>query len=409
MILLSSMCLWKLSQTPIIMPPPGPEDVFGPMLIGLLLDAILLGALAVQVIQYFYRYRRDRWWFKLLVAYLFLVDIVNTACDFGTVWEPLILKFGSRQAVGQAPHRRSSSRPSDNGRLFILPMSRISGTEIHLLDADINTRPVVYGMAAQNHHQKQNHSRRHSPFLILFPREIGGGAWLSYNIFHDTIDEIRSSMTQKASSTWLISSAVTDVLITIAIVYIMVTRRKGTNADLNNHLGRVMRLTVEAGAVTTFAVISALIVFMTVHQGPYFLIWDLSISKLYSLSLITSLNARPVRQQFPKEKAALFPDQSSNTPTTKQFSGMDTPTAGSTWIHDSDDSTLTPRTNGSSRFPPRSASLFPASKSNIQSGGQHLRHNHDRGDSGSTMTIEVERGEQFEMQPTYYAPAPVKF
>ncbi|ESK90569.1 hypothetical protein Moror_4274 [Moniliophthora roreri MCA 2997] len=368
------------------MPPPGPEDVFGPMLIGLLLDAILLGALAVQVIQYFYRYRRDRWWFKLLVAYLFLVDIVNTACDFGTVWEPLILKFGSRQAVGQAPH--------------LLPADPVTTTLI--------STPVQLFMAWRL--RIITKSKIIPVVIVLFSFcSLGGGAWLSYNIFHDTIDEIRSSMTQKASSTWLISSAVTDVLITIAIVYIMVTRRKGTNADLNNHLGRVMRLTVEAGAVTTFAVISALIVFMTVHQGPYFLIWDLSISKLYSLSLITSLNARPVRQQFPKEKAALFPDQSSNTPTTKQFSGMDTPTAGSTWIHDSDDSTLTPRTNGSSRFPPRSASLFPASKSNIQSGGQHLRHNHDRGDSGSTMTIEVERGEQFEMQPTYYAPAPVKF
>ncbi|KAG7091434.1 hypothetical protein E1B28_010470 [Marasmius oreades] len=57
--------------------------------------------------------------------------------------------------------------------------------------------------------------------------------------------------------------------------------------------------------------IVALIVFLTVNKGPYFLIWDLSFSKLYTNSLIASLNARAVHNREEQARPALFIDDST--------------------------------------------------------------------------------------------------
>ncbi|KAJ8095996.1 hypothetical protein PM082_015217 [Marasmius tenuissimus] len=47
--------------------------------------------------------------------------------------------------------------------------------------------------------------------------------------------------------------------------------------------------------------------------GPedIFLIWDLSISKLYSISLVVSLNARRVKDRYEETRPALFIDDST--------------------------------------------------------------------------------------------------
>ncbi|KAK7032156.1 hypothetical protein VNI00_013330 [Paramarasmius palmivorus] len=281
---------------------------------------------------------RDRWWFKLLVAYLFIVDITNTACDFATVWEPLIQNWGKLQVLGQSPR----FLPADpvTTTLISTPVQLFMAWRVKIITKS-NILPIIIALCSL-----VSLGNAYSYTLQTYPqtRETGGGAWLSFNIFSDTFEGSHNSMTKDSSSTWLISSAVTDVLITVAIVRIMVTRRNGVDANLNNHLARIMRLTVEAGAITTLAVISTLIVFLSVRQGPYFLIWDFSISKLYSLSLIVSLNARPLRDRLPQERPALFLDTSKNTNT----SGGSIPSA----INSSNESELFPRSDVSGQLIP---------------------------------------------------------
>ncbi|EEB92069.1 hypothetical protein MPER_09475, partial [Moniliophthora perniciosa FA553] len=67
------------------------------------------------------------------------------------------------------------------------------------------------------------------------------------------------------------------------------------------------------GTITALATCADVIVFLTVtfQAGPYFFIWDFTISKLYSNSLLASLNARPTQSTQADTKAALFLDDST--------------------------------------------------------------------------------------------------
>ncbi|KAF7376927.1 hypothetical protein MSAN_00110500 [Mycena sanguinolenta] len=96
--------------------------LFGPMLIGILLNTMLYGVMAVQAFMYYSRYKTDRAWFRYLVLYLVIVETVNWVCDVGLIYEPLIIrfeKFNYRPAGGT--HSFPSSLASGYGHLTTLP------------------------------------------------------------------------------------------------------------------------------------------------------------------------------------------------------------------------------------------------------------------------------------------------
>ncbi|ESK90568.1 hypothetical protein Moror_4273 [Moniliophthora roreri MCA 2997] len=262
-----------------------PQHVFGPMLIGTLLDAILLGTLTLQVLSYFHKYPNDRWWFKCLVAYLMAADIANTVCDFTTVWEPLVQNYG--KVLDHSPR--------------LLPADAITTTLI--------STPVQLFMAWRIKIITRN---KVIPCIlaIMSAVSLGGGIWLSIGVVTETgVNFIQNSNIKHASYMWLITSTVTDVTITSIIMYVLISRRKirsSISSPMDSHISRVLRLTVEAGTITALATCADVIVFLTVTAGPYFFIWDFTISKLYSNSLLASLNARPTKSTQPDTKAALF-------------------------------------------------------------------------------------------------------
>ncbi|KAK7032155.1 hypothetical protein VNI00_013329 [Paramarasmius palmivorus] len=287
----------------------GPQDVFGPMLIGTLLDAILLGTLLLQVASYFHKYPNDRWWFKCLVAYLTVADIANTVCDFITVYDPLVLNIGT-----------ILSRPPK-----LLPADAITTTLV--------STPVQLFMAWRI---KIITGNRILPSIIsvMSLMSLGGAVWLASGVIREKgVNFIESSDIKHASYMWLITSTVTDITITGVIFSIVLRRRKTraiSSSPMDSHVSRVLRLTIEAGAVTALATCADLIVFLTVTAGPYFFIWDFTISKLYSNSLLASsvftqpaillrtydygtcrLNARPNKVTQPDTKPALFLEDST--------------------------------------------------------------------------------------------------
>ncbi|KAF7761964.1 hypothetical protein Agabi119p4_9956 [Agaricus bisporus var. burnettii] len=95
--------------------PPSISLLFGPILIGALINAILYGVLVVQSLIYFQTYKKDNGWLKCLVFYLFTVETINSGLIIALVYEPLILKYGQSEAMSYFPLRKSNTSLSRVG------------------------------------------------------------------------------------------------------------------------------------------------------------------------------------------------------------------------------------------------------------------------------------------------------
>jgi len=109
--------------------------------------------------------------------------------------------------------------------------------------------------------------------------------------------------------TWLASSALCDVIITICLVYSLYRRKAGSAAE--DHINRIIRLTMQTGTLTTVFALTDVFISVFVMSGSLNFIWDFPLSKLYTNSLISSLNARAGWQNLSGDRHppnALFQD-----------------------------------------------------------------------------------------------------
>ncbi|KAF5335632.1 hypothetical protein D9758_014796 [Tetrapyrgos nigripes] len=116
------------------------------------------------------------------------------------------------------------------------------------------------------------------------------------------------------------TSAVADIMIAACLVHGL-SKKKTHISLLNEQLDRIMRLAVQTGAITAIMALSDAIVFLIRPHNTYFFAWDLCLSKLYTNTLLSSLNARnnwrSRRDEFEKEPNPLF---NSNEVTTSHSS-----------------------------------------------------------------------------------------
>jgi len=91
---------------------------------------------------------------------------------------------------------------------------------------------------------------------------------------------------------WFGSSVLTDVLIAVAMVYLLIQRRDNKNQFSSYVLPRVVRLIVETNVLTTTVAIVTFTLFVAFPNKYYFLVPDTVIGKLYSNTLLVTLNNR---------------------------------------------------------------------------------------------------------------------
>ncbi|KAI0282974.1 hypothetical protein BC826DRAFT_1190404 [Russula brevipes] len=121
---------------------------------------------------------------------------------------------------------------------------------------------------------------------------IDGVAALTGGIYAHVLNKFAGTRALNAlAETWLIGNTVSDILITSAMLYLCL-RRRG-NGQLTDHaLSRIVRLTVETNAVTTADGITSLIMLFAFPDRNWFACPTAFIGKLYSNTLLVSLNNR---------------------------------------------------------------------------------------------------------------------
>ncbi|KAF9000863.1 hypothetical protein BDQ17DRAFT_1359106 [Cyathus striatus] len=241
--------------------------LFGPMLIGSFVNAILYGILVVQMYDYYRIYKNDSTRTRLLVLFIFIAETVNTGFVISMMFQPLILKFGLDDAAKHFPTMLTAEP------LMIVLIS----TPIQLF---ISYR--LYRISG-------------SPYVsviicLLAICSFGGGIWTSAMIVIIR-DFARKPELHTPALVWLVTAAAADILITGSISWSLYKRRTGYK-QTDAVITRIIILTVQTGLITAVAAMADVIFFLILPKITVNFICDLALTKLYANSLMSTLNAR---------------------------------------------------------------------------------------------------------------------
>ncbi|KAJ8495368.1 hypothetical protein ONZ45_g12900 [Pleurotus djamor] len=245
------------------MPPPTPPSdmtlppglnlqlLFGPMLIGVFLNTILYGVLVVQIL------------------YLFLVETLNTGFDIGIIYEPLVLRFGTINAVANIPVMLMSD-PIVMVMISV-PIQCFVGWRIYV----ISKSKLIIGIIG----------------FFAFSSLAGAysaaiGTSVTKSLTYQSLPRM-----SPAIITWLVSSATADIVITVSLVFHLYKRKTGVRST-DDIVNRIIRLTIQTGMVTALFAALDVIFFLALPSSSMNFLWDFPLSKLYTNSLLSTLNAR---------------------------------------------------------------------------------------------------------------------
>jgi len=249
-----------------------PLDVktfFGPILIGVLLGCILYGILVTQVFFYHQSFRKyDAVWIRCFIWYLFIFESIATVIQIGVIFDPLISHYGTTEAVTITPILFPSGPLLTV--LVSVPVQIFTAWRIYVLTRGKIVTALIVLLALTSFG-----SGIEASWITASNRDISKKHKLNHPIF-------------------LVAAAVTDILITVSLVYSLYKRKTGIRSSTDLTINRIIRWTLQTGTITTvFALADAIAIFVSPKTAISFA-FDFAIAKLYSNALLSTLNARSI-------------------------------------------------------------------------------------------------------------------
>ncbi|KII90546.1 hypothetical protein PLICRDRAFT_173946 [Plicaturopsis crispa FD-325 SS-3] len=246
----------------------GPAEVaHGPFFIGTVLNIVLYGVMVTQSFLYFTSYKKDKIWLKLFVALLLFADTVNSVFDVIYLYDSLVIHFGNDAFLTKA-NWVFATDPA---------MTGIIATFVQLFFAwrvKVLNRKNTYIVIA----------------IVIFAL-AGCLCSIATSIAVGIVpDFINFQKFKSVVIVWLVSSSICDVIITFSLVWHLRLQKTGFRAT-DDIVNRIVRVTVQTGLLTAIWAIVDLIVFLVNPTGLH-LIFNVPLSKLYTNSLLSSMNAR---------------------------------------------------------------------------------------------------------------------
>ncbi|KAF8504075.1 hypothetical protein JB92DRAFT_3145754 [Gautieria morchelliformis] len=241
--------------------------LFGPMLVGTFFSTILYGVVFGQAFIYYQTYKRDATWIRYFILYLVICETLATGFDIGMMYEPLVLRYATHRATTILPIMLVADPIMT---VFIsTPVQLFIGWRIKTLTGS-RLLPAIIGAFALS-------------------ALVGGiSTTIAAAIFHEFV---KVHQYDGAVITWLASSAAADICITGCLVWSLHKRRTGYSAT-DDLLNKLIRLTLQTGAITAISATLDVVLFLAVPGTTLNFIFNFSLSKLYTNSLLSTLNAR---------------------------------------------------------------------------------------------------------------------
>ncbi|KAJ7064888.1 hypothetical protein C8F01DRAFT_1367118 [Mycena amicta] len=296
----------------------GPAEIaHGPLFIGLFLNVMLYGIMIIQTYLYFLTYRRDKAWTKIFVVSILCLDTFNTALDFGYLYKCLIVHYGdvamlaradwckisNNLAVGHLTRSSVCDGPRDDRynrcmRATVLCVANqgtipktFHGPRYNLCLLGVDGESLVGRLRGAFFTRRVRYVLSLSINLELSGRTAGAiGTSVEVHLNPEFVEFIRF---KSVVIVWLGASATADILITsILVVYLVRSKSHKTGlAGTDVLVDRIIRMTVQTGLATSLCATIDLILFLADPVALH-LIFNIPLCKLYTNSLLSSLNSR---------------------------------------------------------------------------------------------------------------------
>jgi len=229
----------------------------------------LMGSLIVQVYHYYTSFPKDSTATKAIVYTLFLLELTQTG----------IMSYFAYTIFG-----------SGYGNLVVFDKSALEWFPVCILGSLI--AGIVQLFYAHRLYIFSSSKIAGGIISLLALLQIGSG--IGQGIISKLVTD-RSNLATKpiCVTIWLLSSAVCDLTIAIAMTYYL-KRRQVLSTHINQAITRLVRYTVETGSITALVAIIQVIVFLAFPANNFFETPSWTLGKLYSNNLLVLLNARAV-------------------------------------------------------------------------------------------------------------------
>ncbi|KAF7374104.1 hypothetical protein MSAN_00291500 [Mycena sanguinolenta] len=257
-------------MAPVIIPGVPIARLTGPMILGFMWSYMLYGVLLVQLYMYTEMFPNDRKGLKILVWVLFFFETLFTVLMTVAAWSMFGDGWGDVSILLQL-----------NWSWGVLPL--VSG--------------VLSGLAQGFYIWRIWHLTKKLwlpvPIALAVLAQLVGLWWfgIQWNIglWHVSVLPPLSP----GVTVWLGGSAVCDVLITAALTSVLWKRKKETKfAETSGVLNRLIRLSIETGALTSITATVETILWLGWEKWNYHFTLFLMLGKLYSNVLMATLNCR---------------------------------------------------------------------------------------------------------------------
>ncbi|KAF7358000.1 hypothetical protein MVEN_00847000 [Mycena venus] len=258
----------------------GVELLFGPLLIGAVLNMMLYGVVCIQISTYLQRYPNDSAWIRCFMLYLLLVETVNVFVEFGIIYEPLIIGFGKEAAILRSPRLL----PGDSVLISVVsaPIQLFTAWRISVITGSFILPALI---------------------ALLSLGSFGAGITVSVMVYmHPEFRSFESFTTEVV--VWLGLSAVCDIVIAIGMTYALYSRKTGFST-VDGQINRIIRLTLETGALTAITALMDVVLFLVFPRTTVNFIVDFPLSGLYTCSVLAMLNSRDRRKTADVEHATI--------------------------------------------------------------------------------------------------------
>ncbi|KAH9039085.1 hypothetical protein EDB85DRAFT_2141337 [Lactarius pseudohatsudake] len=251
-----------MSNPPI---PPNVAEIAAPMLLGALWNWTLDSSSVEDV--YSYNFPGDRRLLKLLVYSVFLVETVQTALTGADLYYWFVSGFGKMDHLA-APYES----PFDEVAMVSM-LAHLSRESSHL-NRSLTLVPISHFPTSQ--------------FSI-----VAAGAAFYGGIYTHVRKKFASGrMLKVLALTWVSGNASADILIAGSLLFYLVRRRREGGHFSDHALSKLVRLTIETNVLTSTVGIIALLIIAIFPDKPWFTCPTAVFGKLYSNTLLVSLNNR---------------------------------------------------------------------------------------------------------------------
>ncbi|KAJ6557653.1 hypothetical protein B0H19DRAFT_946412, partial [Mycena capillaripes] len=237
-------------------------------LFGILFNYGLMGSLLVQVYNYYGAFPKDRASTKAIVYTLFILELAQTG----------IMSYFAYTIFG-----------SGYGNLDVFDRSALEWFPVCILGSII--AGIVQLFYAYRLHAFSGSRIAGGIVTLLALVQIGSG------IGQGVIIQRCLLSTEMPPQIWLVSTALCDLLIAVVawndlhghLILVQLKRGHVISTRMKNTVAKIVRYTVETGAITALVAIFQLVIQHITPNNNYFETPSWTLGKLYSNSLLASL------------------------------------------------------------------------------------------------------------------------